>query len=232
MEKPGFKLIFNIILVISILIIILTITSCKTNSGTPNYPVTEEDAAEIISNGVLSQFGGVLNHINNGVQFAQRPGCGVTCDTTTTLTAQPGPTSITAKNNLQWHYQLNCQDKSFTGTYTGSISYSGQHFSADNTCSGTLTCTPQQTPTYKIAFNFTIDGTDIKKTVDANTLKTNITMQGSDILVEKNSGTVTSGQIQVAIHISYYNYSGTVKFMGNRMASIVLNSGTSYSLSL
>jgi len=234
MEKPGFKFIFNIILLISILIIIISLASCKTNSGTPNYPVTEEDAADLISNAVLPQYGGLINHINNSVQFLQRPVCGITCDTTTVLggQAQPGSTPLSAKCSLQWHYQLNCSDKSLNGTYSGLINYSGAHFSADNTCTGTLTCVPQLNAGYKVGLNFSIDGTDVKKAVDANNLKTNITIQGTDVLIDKTTGQVTSGQLQVAIHISYYNYSGTFKFGGNHSASLVLNSGKTYNLSL
>jgi len=233
MEKPGFKLIFNIILAISILILIISLASCKTNSGTPNYPVTEEDAAELISNAVLPQYGGLISHIDNGVQFIQRPVCGITCDTTTVLSGQMQPVStpLTAKYSLQWHYRLNCTDGSFNGTYSGIINYSGAHFSADNTCTGTLTYMPQLSG-YKVGLNFTIDGTDAKKAVDANSLKTNITIQSTEILVDKTTGQITSGQLQVAIHISYYDYTGTFKFLGNHTASLVLNSGKAYNLSL
>ncbi|WP_448700190.1 hypothetical protein ACFGVR_23675 [Mucilaginibacter sp. AW1-3] len=230
MKTSKFNFIFNLILLISILIIILTIASCKSSSGTPNYPVTEEDAAEIISNTVLRQFGGLLTHVTEGIQLEQRSACGLTKDTVLSWTSQAG--SVSAKTNLQWHYQLACSDKTLTGTYTGSINYNGPHFTADNTCTGTLTCAPQANTAYQISLTLNISGTDAKKAVDANTLKTNIDLQTTNMLVDKASGLVTSGQMKVNIQISYYNYSGTFKFLGNHMATIVLNSGTVYNLNL
>lgn len=198
----------------------------------PNYPVTEEDAAEIISNAVLAQFGGMLTHVNNGCQFAQAPVCGVTKDTLITAASQNSTAPLSFKSSVQWHYSINCTDKALNATYTGNVNYSGPHFTADNTYTGTLTCTPQTTSNYKISFKLNIDGTDHKKAVDVNPLNTSIVLQSNEVVVDKTSGQVVSGQMQVSIHISYYNYSGTFKFLGNHTASLVLNSGAVYNLNL
>lgn len=228
-----FKIIFNLILVISILIIVLAISSCKTNSGVPNYPVTEEDAAEIISNAASAQFGGLIAHINDGVLLSQKAACGIAKDTLIVHTSQSTSSPLSFKNSIQWHYQVSCTNGAPSGSYTGSINYSGPHFTADNTCSGTLTCVTAASPSnYKISLKLTIDGTDHKKAVDVNPLNTNIDIQAAEIIADKISGQVVSGQMQVNIHISYYNYWGTLKFTGNRTAVLTLNSGAVYNLSL
>lgn len=231
--KPSlFKIIFNLIIMISILMIIITFATCKTNSGTPNYPITEEDAASVISNAVLPQYGGLLAHLNDGISLGQKPVCGTAKDSLIIWASQSTSSPITYKTSLQWHYQINCATNALSGTYSGSISYSGSRFSADNTCNGILTCTPQTSSAYKISLTLNIAGTDAKKEVGANKLTTNIDVQSSEIMVDKVSGQVISGKMQVNIHISYYTYTGTFKFLGNGQATLVLNSGTVYNLSL
>jgi len=231
--KPSlFKIIFNLIIMISILVIIIAFAACKSNSGAPSYPVTEEDAAVVISNALLPQYGGLLAHINDGIRFDQKSVCGIAKDSLVTWANQSASSPLTYKSNLQWHYQINCADSVLSGTYVGSINYSGSHFSADNTCTGILSCSPQTNQTYKIGLILNIAGTDAKKEVGANKLTTNIDLKSTDILVSKVTGLVVSGQIQVSIHLSYYNYAGTFKFLGNRQATLVLNSGAAYNLSL
>lgn len=232
MKTSIFNTIFNLILLVSILIIILTFTMCKSNSGTPNYPVTEEDAAVVISNAILPQYGGLLAHINDGNRFYQKTFCGIAKDSLVTWANQSTSSPLTYKSSLQWHYQINCADSVLSGTYSGSINYNGSHFSADNTCTGILSCSPQPNQTHKVGLTLNIEGTDAKKEVGANKLTTNINLKSTDILLSSATGQVVSGQIQVSIHISYYNYAGTFKFLGNRQATLVLNSGVAYNLSL
>ena len=233
MKNSPSNIIHNFILMALILMAVLTVTSCKTDSGMPNYPVTEEDAAEIISNAVLSQFGGLLAHINDGLQFEQKSACGMAKDTLITHTSQGSSSPLSFQNSLQWHYQVNCADKALSGAYTGNITYSGSHFTADNTCSGTLTCvTAANTSNYKISLKLTISGTDHKKAVDVNPLNTSIDIQSAEVMADKVSCQPVSGQIQVSIHISYYTYSGTLKFTANHTAVLTLNSGVAYNLSL
>jgi len=217
---------------ISVLIIILMFTMCKSNSGTPNYPVTEEDAAVVISNAILPQYGGLLAHINDGVRLDQKMACGVKKDSLIVWSNQNASSPLTCNSSLQWHCQINCADSIFNGTYSGSINYSGSHFSADNTCNGILSCGLQANQIYKIGFTLNIAGTDAKKEAGANKLTTNLDLKSTNIMVSKVTGLVLSGQIQVSVNISYYNYAGTFKFLGNHQATLVLNSGTAYNLSL
>jgi hypothetical protein len=232
MKISPFNIIYNIILAVSILLIILVVSSCKSNSGKPNYPVTEEDAAEVVSNAVLSQYGGLLGHINSGVQLEQKTFCGVFRDSLIIWTNQGASTPLSGHNSLQWHYQRNCADGSLNGTYSGGINYDGPRFTADNHCNATITCTPQKASVYKATIILNLQGTDHKKAVGINSLKTDINIQATDVIVDTSSGQIVSGQAKVYIHISYYDYSGTFKFLGNHLATLTLNSGIVYNLNL
>lgn len=231
-------LLYKILVLLSIAIALLTMaTSCTREAVAVSYTVTEEDAAELTCNAILASYGGVLAQVNDAISIDQNHSlyCGTPLDSL--LSGKNTViSSITFTSDLNWHSQLDCNTANLDNDYSGICNYDGPHFSSNGSLSGNLVLKTHRSPSYQITFNQNIDGSTSKKTTAASKLSVAISLNSTDLAVDASTRLITSGQISVHIVLSssgnVADYSGTFKFLGNRKANLILNSGYDYPLSL
>ena len=240
--------------------IAFSVSSCsKDNSSTTSTPVTEADAAQVTTDAVSPSSGGMVGQVNsaaslysgstvtggtvnsvnnNKLTLYSTLTCGSEKDSTITYASLAGATP-SFNYALTWKLTLQCTVPSTLGlTFNGSGSYSGAVLSSSFTSTGGFTLTGLSASTAQYTFSSTYGrtGTTTSNVGNKNTFNHSLTITSSNILYDKATQEIVSGTATVAIKLTstsgaVYNYGGTLTFLGNKTAKLVLNSGTVYNLS-
>jgi hypothetical protein len=225
--------------------VIAGISSCKkgssANSTSTTDSFTEADAAELSTDALVPSTGGMVTSVSNstGIYQAAALSCGVEKDSTIVKASAPG-LSPSYDYNLSWNYTLTCKGlvpNQLTFNFTGSGDYDGPRMSSSDKSTGGfvlkgLGVTAGQ---YILNTTYTRVGTTTSKILNKNTFASTITITSTNILIDKISQEITSGSATITIKVvstsgRIFNFNGTVTFLGNKTATIVLNSGTSYNI--
>ena len=232
------------------------VSSCsKGNSTTNPAAVTESDAAQVTTDAVTPSTGGLVSQVNSAsTLYSSEPvaggavsvahtqhslnrvlTCGVPKDSSLTYASNIG--AVPAYNySLMWKYTLACTaPSSLNLNFNGSGSYSGLLFTSNFTSTGgfVLTGLGATVPQYNYSSNYSRTGTTTSKVGAQKTFNHTLTITSSSILYNKATQEIASGTATVAIKITSstgntYNYGGTLTFLGNKTAKLVLNSGAVY----
>jgi len=121
--------------------------------------------------------------------------------------------------------------------FTGSGSYDGVRLSSKDNSQGSFTLTglPPTSSQYLFSSTYTRAGTTTSKIARQYTFTSNIKITSSNIAVDKTTQQIVSGTAAVTIAATStsgktFNFNGTVTFLGNKKATIVLNSGVTYNI--
>jgi hypothetical protein len=215
----------------------INLSSCKKDASTTT--VTEADAAQLSTNAVAPSSGGMVDQLNRSVTTYNTStfSCAVVKDSSYTIASAAGATPAFSYN-LMWNYNLACSGATpsqLTFNFTGTGSYDGPLMSSsDNSKGGFVMTGFGATPTQYI-FNttYTRTGTTTSKIARQYTFSSVITITGTNIAVDKTTQEIASGTAAVTIQATSssgksFNFSGTITFLGNKTANLVLNSGKTY----
>jgi hypothetical protein len=165
--------------------------------------------------------------------------CGDKKDTTINYSS---PTSVIPNYaySLSWNYQLNCSGaipNSFVFGFTGSSSYTGALMQSGDNSTGSLTLADIQ-PTasnYSLMSSYERSGKQISKIGEQKIFTSDLKITSTNILISKATEQIVSGTATVSItgassNGNSFNFGGTITFLGNKKATLVLNSGTTYNI--
>ncbi len=245
--------------VFSAAFIAVNISSCKKSDSTGTSSITEADAAQVTTDAVTPSTGGIAGQVNGAAGLFSgatvtggtvsvinnRPRalvntipCGSEKDSTIAYASVAGAVpSFTY--SLTWKYTLLCTVPStLTLNFNGSGSYNGPALSSTFTSTGgfVLSGLAAANPQYTYNANYSRSGATTSKVGNKNTFNHSLTITSSNILYDKATQEIVSGTATVVVKITSssgnaYNYGGTLTFLGNKTATLVLNSGAVYHLS-
>jgi len=220
----------------------LAISSCKKDASTPaDATVSEADAAELATNAVVPDNGGLTLQVNNSVTIYKTVTlqCGVEKDSSITRSSVSGA-GPSYSYALNWNYLLNCSGtvpSQLTFNFTGSSKYDGPRMSSDDKSTGgfVLTGLAPTSSAYILNTTYNRTGSQTSKIARKYGFNSNLTIKSADITIDKSSLKILSGTTTVAISGASssgksFNFNGTLTFNGNNKATLVLNSGVSYNI--
>jgi hypothetical protein len=215
------------------------VSSCKKDNSAAT--VTEADAAQLTTDAVTPTSGGMVDQLNrsvttyNAVTFS----CGVQKDSSFAIASTAGA-SPSYSYNLMWNYNLTCSGvtpSQLTFNFTGAGSYNGPLMSSSDNSKGGFVLTGLGASSTQYIFNTTYSrtGTTISKILKQNTFNSVISITGTNVAVDKTSQEIVSGTATVSIQATSssgksFTFNGTITFLGNKTANLVLNSGKTYAI--
>ncbi|TWI19153.1 hypothetical protein [Sphingobacterium siyangense] len=215
------------------------ISSCSKDQLTYNVIVTEPDAINAIRNDLLPSFGGYILQVNNALVIVngQVLKCGDKKSLSTSNSKLNG-TDIVYSYALDWTYELNC-----LGTipslliydFKGSNEYDAPNMKSKDGTQGhyELNGLENSKNVFTLNTDYTRTGTQTSKIGDKNSFTSKLIIHSSNIVADKNSLQIKSGNASVKIDGTSvsgdnFSYEGTIEFLGNNKAKIILNSGQAY----
>jgi hypothetical protein len=235
-----------------------TLTSCHKDSSATTT-LTEADAAQVTVDAVSPTTGGLVNQVSASASlFANGTVTGGTVNsannhlTTDSYTIPCGTEKDSTVSyasatssvpsftySLTWKYTLACTVPStLTLNFTGAGSYNGFIQSSTFNSVGGFVLTGLGSTASQFTFNsnYTRTGTTTSKIGNKNTFDHTLTITSSNIIYDKTTKEIVSGTATVSVKVTSssgnsWSYGGTLTFLGNKTAKLVLNSGTVYNIS-
>ena len=237
----------------------LTLTSCHKDSSTGTTTITEADAAQVTTDAVTPSTGGMVSQVSSSASFFSNATvtggtvssvnnhlttdsyalpCGTEKDSTVSY-ASVSTTVPSYTYSLSWKYTLACTvPSSLTLNFNGAGTYNGFIQSSSFTSTGGFVLTGLGSTATQFTFNsnYARTGTTTSKVGNENTFDHTLTITSSNIVYDKATQEIVSGTATVSIKVTStsgnsWNYGGTLTFLGNKTAKLVLNSGTVYNIS-
>lgn len=242
---------YNLYIGVMILVVIGSITvisSCKKNHNdlpdTTPVIVTEAMAAEMITNATRPETGGMLVHFNTSYAIKQKEhlSCGARIDTSIT-NSNSGGGAPSYTYSLKGVYVLNCQGlvpSQVEFDFNGSAQYNDVHLSSDDKTDAWFR---MNTYVYMHRYSFDLSyirtGITTSDNPNVGDITSSIKITTDDpshhIDIDTNGYRITSGTANVTItgtsrSGTAFSFNGTITFTGDKKASLVLNSGTTYNI--
>jgi hypothetical protein len=219
----------------------IAVFSCKRESATSTDSVTEADAAELATDAIVPLNGGFVVQVNSSVNVYKTVAlnCGVQKDSSITASSVAG--AVPSYNyNLKWSYLLNCTGivpNQLTFNFTGSSTYDGVRMSSSDKSSGgfVLTGLPLTTANYTLSSNYTRIGSQTSKIGRNYSFSSTLTLTSSNIVISKTTQQILSGTGTIAVtgastSGASFSYGGTITFLGGNKATLLFNSGVTYTI--
>lgn len=237
----SFKQIRKVLLFISVAFACIVLaTSCKKDSGgSSSDAVSQDDAAETITQAVTPESGGMVAQVDNSVTITANytlP-CGESFDSSISAT-NPVGSLITYSFNLAWNWMLKCSTAEFDFNFKGSSMYDAPRMSSNDSSNGSLKITGLETSktNYVVNTSYVRNGSQQSKILNKNSFTSKINIASEDIMVDKATQEIISGTASVSISGAStsgksFSYDGAITFNGNKSATLVLGNGNTYSIS-
>lgn len=226
------------------------LTSCeKEPTGTPGSEdaITDEEAVALVEGAMALEAEGLTAELDAAIEVTQpmlqksptNPYCGIGNDSTVTHTF----TSARFDGNLStdWQWMLNCDDNdlpvSLTYNRTGEVSYESLRLISSDYAEGNWSMTNLLGGAeYLFNGSYERNGTQESKVRNQTSLESTVKFNLTDLAVGKvkrqiNSGAATftiTGETSTG---NSYSLSGTITFLGDGAAEVVIN-GTVYAIDL
>jgi hypothetical protein len=226
---------------------LIGISSCNKdnnkNGGGSSTTVTEADAVELTTDAVSPSTGGFDAQIQASVTIYTtvyiHMSCGDKRDTTLSYST---PTNFIPNYsyNLSWNYQLNCTNNipsTFAFGFSGSTTYNGVLMQSSDQSTGSLNVTGLSDPSnFTYNSSYERSGKQTSKVGFQKSFSSDLKITSSGILVSKATHEIVSGTATVSItgqssNGNSFSFSGTLTFLGNKKATLVMASGASYNIS-
>ncbi|PTQ96822.1 hypothetical protein C8P68_104312 [Mucilaginibacter yixingensis] len=200
------------------------------------YSVTENDAASMIANNLLPQYGGLANQFNNCsiLSNTSTKNCGIAKDTTFNGVSATNA-AVTYKYGIVWHYTNNCQG-TITSTLDGKLTYEGSNYTGDGLLTASVQVAPNtKAPLLNLTGTMALSGMQrVKGQADA-AFNTVINFNNLNLTVDGVSKKINSGTTDVTVTCTNgtasFNFKGNIQFSAYNKAKITLDSGTAYPIS-
>jgi len=224
------------------IITIACVTACKKDSNSStSATVTESDALELTTDAIQPSTGGMTVQANSSVSIyataSTKLSCGVTKDTTIAGASVAG--AVPSYNySLSWNYSLACDvsPQTFTFNFTGSSNYSGLLMTSSDASTGTfLVSTTPAADSYTVNTSYERKGTQTSKVGQKKGFTSDLKITSTNVLISKSTKEIISGTGTVSITGTTtggksFSFGGTITFKGNKQATVLFNSGTTYNI--
>jgi hypothetical protein len=219
------------------------VSSCKKDAASTSTAttVTETDAVELTTDAVVPSSGGLSNQASSSVDIYNKSKakltCGVAKDSTFSLVSAASA-SLAYDYAFNWNYVLTCDGllpSQLTYNFTGTGSYAGPRMSSNDKSTGGFVMTGfgASTSQYLVSATYNRTGSTTSKILRQLTFTSDLTIKSSNIAVDKTTEEIVSGTATVTLTGTSsagktFSFAGTLTFLGNKKATLVLNSGVSY----
>jgi hypothetical protein len=234
-----YKLIYSTIIT---LFILLSTSSCgkvsESASGTVGS-ITEADAAELTTDAIDPATGGMINQINNTIDIYNKSAlsCGVEKDSGILLASATG-ISPSYSYNFVTNALIACNGTTpfqLIFNFTGAGSFNTSRMSATDNCNAgfVITGLGATASQYFLSSIYNRSGATTSKIKRQYTFTSNLTIKSTDLSINKTTQEIASGTAAVNLTATStsghtFTFNGTITFLGNKKATLILNSGTSY----
>jgi hypothetical protein len=227
------------------------VSSCSKDDNTNNSAVSQEQAASVVSQSVVSQ-GGIISQVNqatlavNALEARKAQGgklsdfCGKTEEANFKGADDGSASGIAFSYDLNWSYSLACLQEvptEFTFTFNGNTSIATDKFATADSSSALykLGGLGANSTTWTLNQTFDRMGKFTSKTTDVPSFNSTIHYMASDIKVNKQSLEIVSGTASVKItgtdlKGNAFSYEGTITFQGSKKAVLVIAGGKNFQL--
>ena len=224
--------------------LMFSMTSCKkdsTSSVSSADSVTEADAADAVTSAVTPATAGMVSQTETAVVIVNdgNLACGTESDSTITGANLSGA-AVTYNYSLNWSSLMSCTNSipsSYGFNFTGKFSYDAPRISSADSSTGSFTLSGIQpgVSAYTFNSNYVREGSEVSKVREMRSFNSKISITSTNIIVDKATEKITSGTASVSISGASssgksFSFSGTITFNGDETATVVLASGTSYSI--
>ena len=193
----------------------------------------EVDAAAIIANAILPQYGGMVGQIYNVQSIALIPAiCGTQKDSVL-AGANQNNAVILFNYHLLWHFSHTCGNNGLNASFTGDNSYEGLNYISKDQTSGNWVYLNQST-TCILTGSAVRSGNERLKGIGSNSFASTIEFNHVNITIDPLSKQIITGQLEVKMYDTSSNdfyYNGNITFSGSNRATLILNSGRTYPFS-
>jgi hypothetical protein len=217
----------------------IILSACSKNEDTTPATVTEEEAAEVVTDAVSGNSGGIAVQATDATSMAtmySATSCGMSKDTAIARSNISGA-MVTYNATAQWHWTLSCVPARFDYSFAGAVIYDAPRMSSNDSLSSTLSITGLEATStqYLLSMSSTRKGSQVSKILRKNTFTSTITFTATDLAVDKSTNIILSGTASVNISGASssgrsFQYAGTVVFTGSKTATLTLGSGVTYNI--
>lgn len=227
----------NQISIILLVVSLSSVSSCK--KETAETHVSEEVAAEIITNAVSSERGGFVSQVDNSISIANRHSLSSSCgqQKDTTLAVNYSGLAVSYAYNLNWKWNLICTSNvpsKFTYNYTGTSNYDGITMLSNDIVNSALEVSGLQhsASNYVVTKQVIREGKFQSKHRTQSMYTSKVKMTTTNLTVEKSTHKIKSGKIHTKLNVNNSSsaYHGDITFHGNNTATLVLSSGKTYTI--
>jgi hypothetical protein len=222
---------------------IATVSCKKSSSSTSSATdtVSTDDAANAVTEAVTPESAGMVTQTQTATVVVSTGSfnCGVTTDSSFAGASISGA-AITYAYSFSSSRMLTCNNdvpQEFAYQFTGSSSYAAPRITSNDSSAGQFTITGLQPAATQYTFNETYIRKGSETSLVGNQLSftSTITIQASNLIVDKSTQQILSGSATVSISGSTsggksFSYSGTLTFNGSQTATLVLGDGNTYSI--
>jgi hypothetical protein len=214
--------------------------SCKKDDTTDNS-ISDDEVAVAITESVSASSGGLVTQTETSAELARTTTltCGASSDTTISGQNAAGA-AITYNYNLAFNRSLICESgipSQFNANFNGSSSYTALRMSSDDNSNAQLQITGLQpaASSYTINEAYTRSGTQQSTVRFQRSFQSTISINSTNIVVDKASGKISSGSATVSFAGSASGgYSttrgGTISFLGAGQATLTLDNGSVFNI--
>jgi hypothetical protein len=242
--KPNKTVLFFVFLLIALM---TTTFSCKKSNASSGSSaidtVTTEDAAYAVMDAVSPESAGMVAQTQTIVVIINSNdlACGEEKDTSIRNQSTSGA-AITYSYAYSSSRLLTCNDglpSSFQFDFSGKNSYSAAYIASNDSASGQFAVTGLEAGASQYVFNtsYIRHGSETSKVRNQLTFTSTIDIQSNNLTVDKSIQQIVSGTAAVSIsgeasngNGRSFSYTGTITFLGNNKATLVLGNGSSYSI--
>lgn len=226
--------------------IILGMSSCSKDNDT-SASVSEEEIAESISQSVATDGGGLViqatataSAVNNaaarmGGKFSDE--CGVQ-HSDVFSGSSAGGTAVTFSYSFSRNWLLTCNGtipQQFEFNYKGKATYDAPRMSSDDSATAKILVTNLDSNYYVYNHQYAREGSQVSKIRNKRSFKSLIAISSTDIRIDKSTLRIVSGTATATVSGEgsdghSFSYSGTITFLGNQTATLVLGNGGTYTI--
>jgi len=218
-------------------------TSCKkdASSGSTSTAttVTEQDAADAVTNAIAPTSAGVTAQVSDATVMAASAAypCGQSFDSSIIRSSASGA-AISWSYTLGWGWKLTCgSPANFAASFNGHSMYDALRMSSSDSSKGSFTVTGLSPADADYTFNTSYErnGSQQSKIGNKNAFTSKITVTSTNIKVDKATREIISGAADVTISGASssgksFSFSGTLTFNGGKTAVLQIAGGTSYTI--
>ena len=220
-------------------LLMIFFSSCK--KGEDTNAVSEEEAAEVMTQAVDPASGGLVLQTSNAASISltglNTADCGVTKSSQTSN--QGGTAARTYSYSLNWSRLLTCTNavpSKFEHNFSGTSSYNTPRMSSNDNSEGAFTITGLEPSATELTLtqNYTRNGTQQSKVRNTRSFTSKTVIQ-TNLKAIKGTQQITSGTGTISINGTAstgesFSYTGTLTFLGGNKATLVVSGGNTYTI--